>query len=221
MLEDVLKQHSFFPILGVALNESNTLQVELKNIKTELLHRTSSNSSLLQVYIQEKIKLAGKTYAAGGYLEDRNWYQRSPLFGSERTIHLAIDIWCNEGHEVFCPEDAIIHSFKNNEGFGNYGSTIILEHNLGEQKFYTLYGHLALKDLEEISVGKTISKGEIFAHVGGNTENGDWPCHLHFQIIKDIEDYVGDYPGVCSKEDLIFYKNNCPNPNLILMAPNL
>jgi len=39
---------------------------------------------------------------------------------------------------------------------------------------------------------------------------------LHFQIIKDIKDYKGDYPGVCAAKDLKYYKNNCPNPNLLL-----
>jgi len=46
--------------------------------------------------------------------------------------------------------------------------------------------------------------------------NGDYAPHLHFQIIIDMEEKTGDYPGVCSENKLEFYKNNCPNPNLLL-----
>ena len=46
--------------------------------------------------------------------------------------------------------------------------------------------------------------------------NGDYAPHLHFQIIKDVQDFVGDYPGVCSKMDLEFYKKNCLDPELLL-----
>jgi hypothetical protein len=49
--------------------------------------------------------------------------------------------------------------------------------------------------------------------VGGlPTENGGWPPHLHFQLIRDIQHYHGDYPGVCAKRDVDFYACNCPDP---------
>ena len=40
--------------------------------------------------------------------------------------------------------------------------------------------------------------------------------HLHFQIIKNIENFEGDYPGVTSQNNLAFYRANCPDPNLVL-----
>ena len=46
--------------------------------------------------------------------------------------------------------------------------------------------------------------------------NGDYPPHLHFQIINDLQGNFGDYLGVCSANELDFYKENCPDPNLIL-----
>ena len=33
---------------------------------------------------------------------------------------------------------------------------------------------------------------------------------------KNITDYTGDYPGVCSTLNLDFYLENCPDPNLLL-----
>ena len=82
--------------------------------------------------------------------------------------------------------------------------------------FYTLYGHLSLKDLGNIRSGQFITRGENFAHFGPEEENGNWPPHLHFQIIKNIENYSGDYPGVCSEKKLSFYLENCPDPTSLL-----
>jgi len=52
--------------------------------------------------------------------------------------------------------------------------------------------------------------------VGDSSVNGGYSPHLHFQIIKNIEDNFSDYPGVTSKKDLDYYLENCPNPNLLL-----
>jgi len=82
--------------------------------------------------------------------------------------------------------------------------------------FHTLYGHVSLKDLAPLQEGKYISRGELLAHFGEPHENGDWPPHLHFQIIEDMELKKGDYPGVCSKPELEKYLNNCPDPDLVL-----
>ena len=109
-----------------------------------------------------------------------------------------------------------MHSFKNNEGLGDYGPTIILEHEIENEKFYTLYGHLSLESINNLTVGTFYRKGESIATIGNSEINGDYSPHLHFQIIKNIENYWGDYPGVCSRDDLNFYIENCPDPNLLL-----
>lgn len=96
--------------------------------------------------------------AFGGYIEGRNIYQRSPIFRNgqypERNIHIGLDLWIEAGTPVLAALDGKIHSFKNNAGLGDYGPTIILEHEIENQKFYTLYGHLSLESIEEISIGQ-------------------------------------------------------------------
>ena len=52
--------------------------------------------------------------------------------------------------------------------------------------------------------------------VGIPAENGHWPSHLHFQIIEDIGDWKGDYPGVCKESEQDKYLMNCPDPDIIL-----
>jgi hypothetical protein len=42
----------------------------------------------------------------------------------------------------------------------------------------------------------------------------------HFQIIENIGDHIGDYPGVCSASDRAFIYN-CPDPNLLLKNKSL
>ena len=82
--------------------------------------------------------------------------------------------------------------------------------------FYTLYGHLSLRSIENISVGKAVVKGTVFAEFGKPEENGMWPPHLHFQIIENLGAYKGDYPGVCRYSERESYLANCPDGDLIL-----
>lgn len=188
--------------------------LELKSINT-------SSSKALETFVFEYIKRNKAKVAFGGYNEERNIYQRSTFFNqedaaTERNIHLGMDLWIEAGTPIFAPLDATLHSFKNNLNFGDYGPTIILEHKIQGVKFYTLYGHLSLESIANLKVGQTFKQGELLATLGDANVNGDYPPHLHFQIIKDIQGFKGDYPGVSSKMDLQFYLNNCPDPNLLL-----
>jgi murein DD-endopeptidase MepM/ murein hydrolase activator NlpD len=79
-----------------------------------------------------------------------------------------------------------------------------------------LYGHLSLDSLDKIVLGTVYKKGQQIGSLGDSAVNGDYSPHLHFQIIKNIEGNFGDYPGVCTKSDLDFYLDNCPDPNLLL-----
>ncbi|MBC7914840.1 MAG: peptidoglycan DD-metalloendopeptidase family protein, partial [Pyrinomonadaceae bacterium] len=102
-----------------------------------------------------------------------------------------------------------------NDAFGDYGATIILEHHY-PFKFFTLFGHLSLNSIKDIFRGQPIKSGEAFAEFGNYTENGNWPPHLHFQLILDMEGYEGDYPGVCGISKQEMYLANSPDPKIIL-----
>jgi murein DD-endopeptidase MepM/ murein hydrolase activator NlpD len=170
---------------------------------------------LLNYFKENKAKAA-----YGGYLEKRNLYQRSTVFNDsvqlERNIHIGLDLWIKAGTAVLAAVDGKIHSFQNNSDLGDYGPTIIIEHSLNNCQFYTLYGHLSLDSIKNLKIGQLVSKGEQIATLGEATINGDYAAHLHFQVIQNLEGKSGDYPGVCSEQYLSFYKQNCPNPNLLL-----
>ena len=180
-----------------------------------------SSSDDLEAFIWNHMKANNAKVAYGGYIETRGIYNRSRHFNkldkaTERNIHLGLDLWIEANAPIYAPLDGRVHSFNNNDNFGDYGPTILLEHQFDNIKFYTLYGHLSLESLENKKVGSQVTKGEQIAALGTAEVNGDYPPHLHFQIILDLQENSGDYPGVCSQQDVEFYKKNCPDPKLLL-----
>ncbi len=176
-------------------------------------------------YIFGKIRLAGAVVGVGGYNEDRVVYRNSPHFtptGDEaRTIHLGIDFWAAAGTPVFAPVDGIVHSFRDNAQYADYGPTIILEHHTEGFPKYSLYGHLSRASLTDLYDGKPIRAGKKLAEFGPYPENGDWPPHLHFQLMHDMCGLHGDYPGVCRPSERAEWLARCPDPNKWLKIRNL
>lgn len=212
----------FYPVMGEKLNLENTIKLDFSPSNPELETLDLSNTTAFDEYVTHQIQNTGSKYGIGGYLEHRAIYRRSTVFATAeadfRNIHLGIDVWTRAGAPIHCPLDGRIHSFQNNAGFGNYGATIILEHTLFGKTIYSLYGHLFLSDLEGLEIGQEIKSGQFLAHVGPFPENGDWPPHLHFQLMLDLMGNIGDFPGVCSKRDMETYQAICPDPNLILRS---
>lgn len=164
----------------------------------------------LEFFVQSKLKGAGARFGYGSYLEVRSLYIIADHFntGKVRNIHLGIDVWAEAGTPLYAPFDAIVHSHKYNDAPFDYGHCVVLEC----EDLYILMGHLSPSYLELIRQGDKIKAGTLIGHLGGPESNGGWVPHLHLQCIKDIGHYQGDYPGVCHKDDLSFYKMNCPDP---------
>jgi murein DD-endopeptidase MepM/ murein hydrolase activator NlpD len=174
--------------------------------------------------LQDQLLSANATVGIGGYGEKRSIYSRAEQFecaGEARCIHLGVDIWVPAGEDIFSPFKATVHSFQNNDALGDYGPTIILQHDLWGARFYTLYGHLSTASLDGKHIGQAIDYGEKIACVGAPPTNGDWPPHLHFQVIVDMLGKEGDFPGVASERERSLYMQICPDPNLILRSPLL
>ncbi len=174
------------------------------------------DAEITDAYIQNLMDASGAKFLAGGYLEKRSLYRRSDLFGLDRNIHIGLDLWAPAGTPVLAPIDGTVHSFDYNAGIGNYGPTVILQHKFDGLTFFTLYGHLSAESLEDLELGDLIVAGTEFSQLGTRQENGDYAPHLHLQVIADMDGRTGDYPGVCSAQDLPFFMQNCPDPNLLL-----
>lgn len=219
MLANILNRHQneFHPVMDY--RDEKIIKFDLSIHNKELVDVDLSSAKKLEKYLVQKLESANASIGVGGYQEDRILYRKSKHFGegdNARTIHLGIDIWKDANSPVYAPLEGEIHSFYNNDNFGDYGPTIILKHQLENTTFYTLYGHLSLNSLQMLEVGNKIKKGESFCELGNDNENGNWPPHLHFQIIKDMFGKKGDFPGVTNRSEKDKYFNNCPNPNLIL-----
>ena len=188
-----------------------------ESITATVLASTESFSA----YVSQELTKANAKFGIGGYNEHRAVYSRSKVFDSAegeepRRLHLGLDIWGLVGTPVFAVADGYVHSIANNAAYGDYGATIILGHRLDGVNFYSLYGHLSLADLSQLEPGQPIKGGSLIAHFGPPAENGQWPPHVHFQLILDLEGKEGDYPGVCRFSERESYLDNCPDPDLVL-----
>jgi murein DD-endopeptidase MepM/ murein hydrolase activator NlpD len=219
-LHNLLQQHSaeFYGVVTFDAQKDKLLALDFTAANTALTIDILSDTNRFAAYVN--LLLQNKyIYGIGGYNEHRTIYGRSSRFDGEeepRRLHLGIDIWGAAGTPVFAPLTGHIHSFAFNNYFGDYGATIILRHQVNERVFHTLYGHLSYNDLEGLQEGELINGGTPFAHFGKPAENGHWPPHLHFQIVEDMGEKKGDYPGVCQFSGRMDYLQNSPDPDVVL-----
>ncbi|WP_236262764.1 peptidoglycan DD-metalloendopeptidase family protein [Aggregatimonas sangjinii] len=206
------------PILDADIPFTAYTRLDLSDGNIDLAAYDITDPLECQTYIDTVLEQNNGQVAYGGYLEKRNLYSDKVGFSgkSARNIHLGVDFWSKAGTKVLVPLAGKVHSLQNNATQGDYGPTIILEHEIENTVFYSLYGHLSLASLEGLSIGKVFKKGETLATLGTPDINVNYAPHLHFQLIRDIEGKKGDYPGVCSINRMAFYKNNCPNPSFLL-----
>ena len=220
LLEEILQNQQNVYAIDSTIDYKNYVAFDLSAKHTDELDLDLTDSDKFEEFVENHLSENKAKVAFGGYLETRNLYKRCETFNQknaeERNIHIGLDLWIKAGTSVLSALDGKIHSFQNNISLGDYGPTIILEHEIGGVIFYTLYGHLSLDSLDGKVEGQLVKKGEKIAELGKPPVNGDYAPHLHFQIIKNMENKKGDYPGVCSLREVDFYKENCPDPNLLL-----
>jgi murein DD-endopeptidase MepM/ murein hydrolase activator NlpD len=219
-LENFFLQLENTKVIDDSIPYSKYTPIDLSISNTDLWKIDMENSADFENYIETIFQKNDSKVAFGGYIEERNLYKSSPLFNGreseKRNIHIGMDLWIKAGTPILAALDGIVYGFDFNAGKGNYGPTIILKHSIEKHLFYTLYGHLSVESIENIEIGNVVKKGQQIGTLGDASVNGGYSPHLHFQIIKEIKDYLGDYPGVCSRNDLDYYLENCPNPNLLL-----
>jgi murein DD-endopeptidase MepM/ murein hydrolase activator NlpD len=211
---------SFHPVVPLAPGD-RLLPMDFTAANTDLTVDVLLDTPSFSRYVEEKLSATGCRYGIGGYNEHRTIYQRSEVFDAEaghepRRLHLGIDVWGPAGTPVYAPIDATVHSLGFNSAFGDYGATLILRHKAEGMIFHTLYGHLDLLSIQNKNEGDPIAAGDLIARFGPPAENGYWPPHLHFQVILDMKEWKGDYPGVCAFSEREMYLENSPDPEPLL-----
>lgn len=116
--------------------------------------------------------------------------------GERRTIHLGIDLFAPPQTPVYAPLAGVVYALANNTARLDYGPVIVLRHATGDgTSFYTLYGHLTVESLRAVEVGQSIQAGEQVGAIGAPPTNGDWPPHLHLQLVTDLLELDTDFPA--------------------------
>lgn len=216
-LAEILRSHPGFE--KVISNEKPYRSLDFSESNQDLLTQNLAETSVFSNYVFDVMLSKNQYIGIGGYDENRVIYRQRDHFTNQenpRSIHLGIDIWAEAGEAIYAALNGEVHSYAFNDQFGDYGPTIVLKHKLEDIEFYTLYGHLSLESLNGLYEGKQFAAGEKIAAIGNFPENGNWPPHLHFQIISEIGEYKGDFPGVSSIENRKYFLRICPDPNLIL-----
>ncbi|MFT6808766.1 MAG: 4-aminobutyrate aminotransferase-like enzyme/Ser/Thr protein kinase RdoA (MazF antagonist) [Saprospiraceae bacterium] len=212
----------------IDFENKNTLELDL-SVGSLMLGNNSNflETQKFQRHINRILEDHEADVGVGGYGEIRPFYtsdafQTNGNEGAQwRTVHLGIDLWSVAGTNVFAPLDGVVHSFANNKGDCNYGPTIILQHHISDAlTFYTLYGHLSLDSIESLQVGQKIKKGSLVARIGSHEVNGNWPPHLHFQVMLDDLGMQGDFPGVAYPHDKDTWLSICPDPRMLIPELN-
>jgi murein DD-endopeptidase MepM/ murein hydrolase activator NlpD len=167
--------------------------------------------------IDETMADAETGFAFGRYAEPRDLYNSEHFAGDgageRRTVHLGLDLFCVAGTPVFAPLDGKVELLANNARELDYGPMLVLQHDgMGGDAFFTLYGHLGAEVLEGFDAGQSVNAGQQIATVGAPPQNGNWPPHVHFQLILDLKDLGADFPGVARKSQQEYWLGLSPSP---------
>ena len=218
------RQGAFGPVIDTPLDGPDTVVLDLSVGGVDAGAVAPGDTASLTARIDQRLRAAGARAGIGRYDEPRLLYD-APQFAMTdgvppRTVHLGLDLFVPAGTEIRSPLDGRIHGFADNSAQLDYGPTIVVEHaGDGEEPFHVLYGHLDRASLDGLRTGLPVTRGQRIGTVGASSENGGWPPHLHLQLIADMFDEVGNFPGVASAEQREIWLSICPDPALILGVP--
>ena len=158
----------------------------------------------------------GPSVGIGRWNEPRLAYTGSAYetaSGERRTVHIGVDLFRPEETPVHAPFDGTVHSLCVHHDAYDYGGCVLLEHAPADGPvFWTLYGHLSHESVGKLRPGQVIKGGEPFVRLGAFEENGGWVPHLHFQLVTDLLDMEGTFPGVAAPAQAATWLSLSPSP---------
>jgi 4-aminobutyrate aminotransferase-like enzyme/Ser/Thr protein kinase RdoA (MazF antagonist) len=215
------------PILGRRLGMEEVHVLDL-SVGSPMLGADPSNleTTPLGERIDREMDRVGATVGIGRWDEARPIYL-GPAFtegdhaiDEHRTIHLGLDLFVPAGTPVHTPLDAVVEAVEDNAGYKDYGPVVVLLHKPeGAPGFRTLWGHLDPEVLSRLEPGARLRAGERVADIGAPPRNGDWPPHLHLQLVVDPLGYGFDLPGVAPARERSTWKAWFPDPSVLCGLP--
>ena len=162
--------------------------------------------------IDRSMAQAATAFAFGRWAEPRDLYTSENFdtgVDEKRTVHMGVDVFCRAGTPVHVPLDGKVELLANNDQELDYGPLVIIRH---ADALFSLYGHLAVDTLDRVQAGQTVNAGDAIAKVGAPPSNGNWPPHLHFQLITDLLGLGKDFPGVAAASKREYWLSLSPSP---------
>ncbi len=213
------------PVIAADLSRAAVLDLSVASPEIETPEQ-ATDVAVLTPRLFGRIREAGATAGIGRYDEARLLYASDAFAGAggehaeRRTVHIAVDLFAEPGSPVLAPLEGSVHAIRDNAQRLDYGPTVILAHRPeGAPAFYTLYGHLSAESLRRLTVGDRVARSQRIGAIGEPPGNGDWPPHVHFQIVTDLLDRDGEFPGVARASRRAVWKSLSPDPNLVLSLP--
>lgn len=221
------RRTSMPPVLGIDPARARSIVLDL-SVGSPLVagDRAENTEPAITRRVLTAMRAANASLAIGRYDEPR-LIDDAPAFQTgqqpadeHRTIHIGLDLFAPVGTPVFAPIDGTIHAFADNKAPQDYGPVIVLRHEADDgTEFFTLYGHLSRKSLDDLALGRAVTAGDRIATLGPSAVNGGWTPHLHLQIVLDAMDLATDFPGVAPPSQRAVWLALCPDPNLIARVP--
>jgi len=220
-----LESRSFEPVVDLPEDPSEITILDLAVDSPLLDGRDTDDVMAFTRRIFRKMEDSGARLGVGRYLEPRAFYLTDDFAGrpgdprERRTVHLGIDLFADAGTAVRAPMAGRVASVRDNAQRLDYGPTVVLEHDGPDGPFWTLYGHLESESVEGMEVGAEVGAGDVIGRIGAYPENGDWPPHLHLQLVTDRLGRDGDFPGVALPRERGVWASFSPDPNVLLGLP--
>lgn len=216
--------HDFAPVVKPAVSRPETVVFDFTANAPYAKELAAFDGPQFDRFCEAVISEAGADYGIGVYGEDRTVYKSdafemaSPAI--RRSVHLGIDIFAPDYEPVHAPFAGKVAFFHDDAVANGFGPTILLEHETDDGDiFWTLYGHLSRRSCEKLKIGQVVDKGEAFAEFGPRPENGEWPPHLHFQIVTDHLGLEARMHGVGVRRQWAVWRDISPDPSVILGLP--
>ena len=205
---------------NVSRNSVRDLSIDLSvNSPQHHLIKHIASTEELHEYINSSFHKLNSKVLIGKHKEQRFSYLHDefaiPGFPGEfRSVHLGLDLFVESGTQIYAQLPGTIVSVFNNEGKYGHGPTLILKHKIDDEtSFYLRYGCLSRQSVQNVKTGQKISSGERLGIVGTFEENGNWPPHVHVQVICDLLNYKTDFPSSINPTEVELWTSLCPNPS--------
>jgi 4-aminobutyrate aminotransferase-like enzyme/Ser/Thr protein kinase RdoA (MazF antagonist) len=219
-------RHQFATVCNFDLSDATRLlTIDLSIDSPEMRPAEApANTAELSEHLFRKIQNQGATVGIGRYLERRSLYKSDHFLTADSTeqrdIHLGIDLFIPAGESIYAPLNGKVEAFANNSDRYDFGPVVMLRHDTDDDlPFWTLYAHLSEQSLDRLRVGQAIEQGDLIGWVGSYPNNGDWPPHLHFQLLTTLLGMGTGIHGVATVGQLDVWESISPDPNLLLGIP--